>query len=83
MHRQHILLWDRSMALLCKHIKVGWVARAVQHHRSPRLRGDLVSTGFHRHRALAEKLESSPRPRVGMTLAIAAHSRLLVQTPSR
>lgn len=46
------------MTLLCKHIKVGWVVRAVQHHRSPRLRGDLVSIGFHRHRALAEKLES-------------------------
>jgi len=43
----------------CVSTQGGWVAQAVQHHRPPRLRGGLVSIGFHRHRALAEKLESS------------------------
>lgn len=45
--------------------KLGRVAQAVQHHRSPRLRGGQVSIGFHRHRALAEKLESSHSRELG------------------
>lgn len=45
--------------------EVGWVAQAAQHHRPPRLRAGLVSIGFQRHRALAEKLESSHGPELG------------------